>query len=124
MKKLILAVSIAGLALSGCTSAMNTVKKPGRMNESGEIRPCHRDDYDAQSCGNAIFNAKVIGKIHVGQPMSDVKAIMRHEAEKRRTDGTFESWGYITDYENREMTWVAFDEGTVTAIHKEPWSRD
>lgn len=124
MKKLILAVSIAGLALGGCTSMMDTVKKPGRMNESGQIRPCHRDDYDAQSCGNAIFNAKVIGKIHVDQTMADVRAIMRHEAEKRSVNGSSESWGYVTDYENREMTWIAFRDGAVSSINKEPWSRD
>jgi len=124
MKRLILAVSIAGLALSGCTSAMNTVKKPGRMNESGQIRPCHRDDYDAQACGNSIFNKKVIGKIHVDQPMADVRAIMRHDAEKRSTTGSTESWGYVTDYENREMTWIAFRDGVVISITKEPWSRD
>lgn len=124
MRKLILGVSIAGLVLSGCTSAMNTVWKPGRMDESGNIRPCHRDEYDAQSCGNAIFNSKVIGKIHVDQPMSDVRAIMRHEAERRRADGAYESWGYVTDYENREMTWIAFGDGKVTSISKEPWSRD
>lgn len=124
MKRLILAVSIAGLVLGGCTSAMNTVKKPGRMNESGQIRPCHRDDYDAQACGNSIFNRNVIGKIHVDQTMADVRAIMRHDAEKRRVDGFNESWGYVTDYENREMTWITFSNGTVSSLSKQPWSRD
>jgi len=124
MKKTLLAVSIAALTLGGCTSMMNTVKKPGRMNESGVIRPCHRDNYDAQACGNSIFNQKVIGKIHVGQPMKDVRAIMRHDAERRRVEGSNESWGYVTDYENREMTWIAFRDGVVESIYKVPWSRD
>lgn len=124
MKKLILTVAIAGLTLSGCASIKDTVWKPGRMNHKGEIRQCHGEEYDAQACGNAIFNSTVIGKIHMDQTMTDVRAIMRHEAERRKTDAYSESWGYITDYENREMTWITFRNDVVTSIDKEPWSRD
>ena len=80
---LALAVAVAVLTLSGCTSAMNTALPPGRRNEAGNIRPCHRDHRDAQACGNAIFNDKVIAQIHTGQTLTDVRAIMRHDAERR-----------------------------------------
>ena len=124
MKKILLAVSAAAFALAGCTTAMNTALPPGRMNEAGTIRPCHRDHRDAQACGNAIFNAGVIGQIHTGQTLTDVRAIMRHDAERRTVDGPNESWGYITNYSDHVMTWIAFTDRTVTSVTQQPWVRD
>ena len=123
MKRL-LAVSVAILALTGCTTAMNSALPPGRMNEAGTIRPCHRDHRDAQACGNAIFNETVIAQIHTGQTLSDVRAIMRHDAERRTVDGVNESWGYITSYNDKLMTWIAFTDHKVTGITQQPWIRD
>jgi len=124
MKRTLLAISLAALALTGCTTAMNTALPPGRMNEAGNIRPCHRDHRDAQACGNAIFNQTVIGSIHTGQTLTDVRAIMRHDAERRTVDGSNESWGYITDYNDKVMTWIEFTDRKVSAVTKQPWVRD
>ena len=118
MKTSLLAISIAALTLMGCTSAMNTVLTPGRMSEAGSIGPCHRDYRDAQACGNAIFNTTVIAQIHTGQTLTDVRAIMRHEAERRTVDGSNESWGYVTDYNDKVMvmTWIAFTDRKVSSV--------
>ena len=124
MKRPLLAISIAALILAGCTSAMNTALPPGRMNEGGTIRPCHRDHRDAQACGNAIFNETVIAQIHTGQTLTDVRAIMRHAAERRTVDGSNESWGYITDYSSKVMTWINFTDRKVSSVTQQPWLRD
>jgi len=124
MKKVLLAISVAALALTGCMSAMNTVLPPGRMSEAGEIRPCHRDYRDAQACGNALFNETVIDQIHTGQTLTDVRAIMRHDAERRTVAGSIESWGYITNYTDKVMTWIAFTDQKVSSVTQEPWVRD
>jgi len=124
MKRALLSISVAALTLAGCTSAMNSALPPGRMNEAGTIRPCHRDHRDAQACGNAIFNDTVIASIHTGQTLTDVRAIMRHDAERRTVDGSNESWGYITDYDKKVMTWISFTDRTVTAVTTQPWVRD
>lgn len=124
MKKSLLAISVASLAFLGCTATMNTALPPGRMNEAGAIRPCHRDHRDAQACGNAIFNQTVIAQIHTGQTLTDVRAIMRHDAERRIVDGPNESWGYITNYDDKVMTWIAFTDRKVSAVTQQPWLRD
>jgi hypothetical protein len=94
------------------------------MSEDGIIRPCHRDHRDAQACGNAIFNKAVIGDIHTGQTLTDVRAIMRHESERRTVEGANESWGYITGYDDKVMTWVVFTDRKVSSIEQRPWVRD
>jgi hypothetical protein len=124
MKRTLLAASVAILALTGCTSAMNSALPPGRMNEAGNIRPCHRDHRDAQACGNAIFNDGVIAQIHTGQTLTDVRAIMRHDAERRTVDGSNESWGYITNYNDKMMTWIAFTDRKVSGVTLQAWVRD
>ncbi|HSY50042.1 MAG TPA: hypothetical protein VLC46_14605 [Thermoanaerobaculia bacterium] len=124
MKKTLLALSVATLTLAGCTTAMNTALPPGRMDEAGTIRPCHRDHRDAQVCGNAIFNQTVIAQIHTGQTLTDVRAIMRHAAERRTVEGSTESWGYITNYDDKVMTWIAFTDRKVSSVTPQPWVRD
>lgn len=124
MKNTLLAVSLAALAISGCTSVLNTALPPGRMNAEGKIRPCHHDDRDAQACGNAIFNRGVIGQIHTGQTLTDVRAIMRHDAERRTVNDSYESWGYITDYNDKMMTWITFTDRKVSSISQQAWVRD
>lgn len=124
MKKTLLAVPILAFALTGCVTAMNKVLPPGRMSEDGAIRPCHRDHRDAQACGNAIFNKTIIAQIRTGQTVTDVRAIMRHDAERRTVEGANESWGYLTNYEDKVMTWIVFTDGKVTSVTKEAWRRD
>ena len=120
----IVVLSLAALALTGCTAVLNQSLPPGRMNEAGTIRPCHNDGYDAQACGNALFNETVIGKIHTGQSLTDVRAIMRHDAERRTVDPTSESWGYITSYRDKVMTWITFTDQKVSSLKQQPWLRD
>lgn len=124
MRSVILAISFAALTLTGCTSAMNMALPPGRMSEEGAIRPCHRDHRDAQACGNALFNESVIAQIHTGQTLTDVRAIMRHDAERRTVDNSNESWGYITNYNDKVMTWITFTDRKVTSVTQQPWVRD
>jgi len=124
MKRSLFAISVCALTLAGCTTAMNTALPPGRMSDAGIIRPCHRDHRDAQACGNAIFNERVISSIHTGQTLTDVRAIMRHEAERRSVDGPNESWGYITSYDDKIMTWIVFTDRKVSSVNKQPWLRD
>jgi hypothetical protein len=119
MKKTHLALSIASLALAGCTVAMNRTLPAGKMSAAGAIRPCYPDRRDAQACGNAIFNASVISQIHKGQTRADVRAIMRHNAERREVNTVTESWGYLTSYENKMMTWVTFTDHKVTSLSHE-----
>jgi hypothetical protein len=124
MKKTLLAISVAVLTLAGCTSTLNTVLPPGRMSEEGTIRPCHREYRDAQACGNAIFNETVIAQIHTGQTLADVRAIMRHDAERRTVYGSNESWGYITNYNDKVMTWIAFTDQKVSSVTQQAWLRE
>jgi hypothetical protein len=122
MKPSLIAISVAALAFLGCASVMKTTAPPpGRMNDASSIGPCHGDRRDAQACGDAIFNESVIAQIHTGQTLSDVRAIMRHEAERRAVDGSNESWGYVTDYNDKVMvmTWIGFTDWKVSSVTRQ-----
>jgi hypothetical protein len=124
MKKSCFALSIAAFALTGCTAATELTLPAGRMTVAGDIRPCEPDRRGAQSCGNAIFNAPLIGQVHKGQTPADVRAIMRHDAERREVGSLTESWGYLTSYENKMMTWITFTNQRVTSLSHEVLTRD
>ena len=49
---------------------------------------------------------------------------MRHVAERRTVDGSNESWGYITDYSSKVMTWINFTDRKVSSVTQQPWLRD
>jgi hypothetical protein len=115
---------IASLALTGCTTATDITLPVGRMNVAGDIRPCYPDRRDAQACGNAIFNATVISQIHKGQTPTAVRTIMRHDAERREVGALTESWGYLTSYENKMMTWITFTDQKVISLSHELLTRD
>lgn len=112
---------VAALALAGCTAVLT--RPAGRMSEAGTIQPCSPDRRDAQSCGNAIFNATVIAQIHKGQSRNDVRRIMRHDAERSETDGQTESWGYMTSYADKMMTWITFTDQQVSSLSHEEVDR-
>ena len=122
MHKMTLAV--ACLALAGCTSSMNHSIPAGGMNVAGDIRPCSPDRRDAQACGNALFNTTVISQIHKGQTRSEVRGIMKHDAEKREIAGVTESWGYLTSYKNKMITWITFTDHKVSSLTHEIIERD
>ena len=123
MKKVYVLLSIASFALTGCTTVL-TRSAAGQMNEAGAIQPCSPDGRDAQACGNAVFNATVIAQVHKGQSRGDVRGIMRHDAERRETRGLTESWGYMTSYENKMITWITFTDLQVSSLSHEDVRRD
>jgi len=49
---------------------------------------------------------------------------MRHDPERRTVDDARESWGYITNYRDKVMTWIAFTDRKVTSVTQHPWTRD
>lgn len=98
----------------------------GIMQDNGRITPCPDWHTDNQACGNAIFNARVISQVKLGQTQDQVHAIMRHDPERQQAlispDGKkIETWSYITDYQAELMTTLTFTEGTLTAIGQAPW---
>jgi hypothetical protein len=114
MKTAVLLLS-AALATTGCTAVSTTALTAG---------PCHRDYTDARVCGNATSNEKVIALVEWGQSPADVRAIMGHDPERRIGGGTVESWGYVTDYNQKVMTWIAFTDHKVSSVTEQPWVRD
>ena len=107
------------LVLVGCSSTT-----PGALLENGTIAPCHGHHTDPQACGNALFNARVIGKVQTGQTRDQVRAIMQHDPERREIDGGVEKWSFITDYPSELMTVVIFTDGKVTGLKQAPWHKD
>jgi predicted small secreted protein len=107
MHKITLAV--ACLALAGCAASINTSRPAGR---------------DAEASANALFNTTVISQIHKGQTRSEVRGIMRHDAEKHEIAGLTESWGYLTSHKNKMITWITFTDHTVSSLTHEILERD
>lgn len=105
----------------GCGAAMDTVNPPGQMRADGTIVPCHGYVMNEQACGNAIFNAKVIGKVSAGQTKDEVRSIMAHDPERREFNGSEEEWSYITDYDREIMTTIVFTDAKVTAMKQTAW---
>ncbi len=124
MNKICVVLSIASLALTGCAAVMTSSAPAGDMNAAGAIQPCYPDRRDAQACGNSIFNATVIAQIHKGQWRSDVRGIMRHDAERREMQGLTESWGYMTSYDSKMITWITFTDHQVSSLSHEEVVRD
>lgn len=99
------------------------------MLASGKITPCPDWHTDNQACGNAIWNAKVIGQVQLGQTQEEVRAIMRHDPERREgsltSDGEkVETWSYITDYDAERMSTLTFTDGRLTAMGQAAWKSD
>ena len=124
MNKIPIVVSTALLALIGCTSVVTNARPAGGMNSAGAIQPCFPDRRDAQACGDAIFNATVIAQIHRGQSRGDVRGIMRHDAERREFQGLTESWGYMTSYKDKMITWITFTDHQVSSLTHEALTRN
>lgn len=124
MSKIRFVFSVALLALTGCTSVVTSARPAGGMNQAGAIQPCFPDRRDAQACGDAIFNATVIVQIHKGQSRGDVRGIMRHDAERREVQGPTESWGYMTSYKDKMITWITFTDLQVSSLSHEALTRN
>lgn len=115
---------LCSLALVGCSSA----GPEGVLLADGRISPCPnrltRFHTDPQACGNAIFNARVIGQVAPGQTKDQVREIMKHDPERREIQGTEELWSYITDYDAELMTTIVFTNGVVTGMKQQPWKSE
>ena len=114
-----IALAAACLVLAGCAASVTPPLPAGRMNVADIIAPCSLDRRGAQSCEDAHFNASVISQIHKGQTQSEVRTIMKHDAEWREIGGSTESWGYLTSYKNQMMTWITFTDETVSSLTHE-----
>jgi len=113
-------LAVACMVLVSCAASMNPALPAGRMIVPGDIlAPCSPDRRGAQSCEDAQFNTSVISQIHKGQSQSEVRGIMRHDAERREVGGSVESWGYLTSYKNQMVTWITFTDRTVSSITHE-----
>jgi uncharacterized protein YceK len=123
MNKIRIVLSAALLTLTGCASVVTSTGPAGGMNNAGAIQPCLPDRRDAQACGDAIFNATVIAQIHKGQSRGDVRGIMRHDAERREFQGLTESWGYMTSYKDKMITWITFTDLQVSSLSHEALTR-
>jgi hypothetical protein len=110
----------ACILITGCSYATNP-HAAGTMLPDGSIAPCHGNHTDSQACGNATFNATVINQVQPGQSKEQVRAIMRHDAERREITGNSETWLYITDYGSELMTAITFTDGKVTGLKQAPW---
>jgi hypothetical protein len=108
--------------LAGCTTALNRAPTAGDMNQNGTIQPCS-ERRDAQACGDAVFNAALIGEVHKGQSRDDVRSIMQHNAERFETQGVTESWGYMTSYRKNMLTWITFSDDRVISLSHEEVKR-
>jgi hypothetical protein len=91
------------------------------MDQSGHISGCGGYHTDDQACGNAMFNAPLLAKVHAGMTTDEVRALMRHDAERREISGSSETWLYMSDYDAERMTAIEFTNGKVTALKQVPW---
>src|SRR5262245_17491753 len=102
----VLVVSLTAASLVACTAVLQPLRDneapPGVMNDDGTINPCHGSESNHQACGDAIFNARSMKQVDLGESRGAVRATMGHdpdEREMRTEDGTVtERWVYLTDY--------------------------
>src|SRR5829696_4293533 len=116
-----LVISVIAVVVSACSSP------GGILLPDGRITPCPDWHTDNQACGYALFNARVIGQVRLGQTQDDVRTIMKHAPERREasmSDGRrSEIWMYITDYQAELMTALTFTDGVLTSIGQAPWKQ-
>jgi hypothetical protein len=106
--------------ISACSYAVNP-HEAGTLIADNKIAACHGNHTDSQACGNAIWNQKVIGGVHAGQTLAEVRQIMKHDAERRELSGDTETWTYITAYDAEKVTKIVFTHGVVTGMQQADW---
>jgi hypothetical protein len=82
--------------------------------------PCKGFHKDQQACKRAAENSSVVGKVRMGQPLAEVRAVMGKDPERRDASADSETWSYLTDYMNHLMTAIVFKNGVVSEIRQVP----
>jgi hypothetical protein len=112
--KFAILVLAASLVLAGCGVS-------GHYRSEGPCRGFHKDQ---QACERAHENSLVIGKVQIGQTLSEVSAIMGGKApDAREATPEFESWSYLTRYQRPLSTVIIFKRGMVTEIRQSASAR-
>jgi hypothetical protein len=103
----------ACLLLSGCGISGHYVSEG----------PCKGFHTDQQACQRAAENFVAIGKVKVGQSLSEVRQIMGKDPERREASADTETWGYLTDYMASQLTQINFRGGVVAEIRQVPYRK-
>ncbi len=111
---------LLSIVLTGCASMMID-DNAGQLRPDGTITPCGTFHTNAQACGNAKWNSKVIRQVAAAQTKEQVRSIMKHDPERREIDGSEERWFYLTDYDAELMTVITFVDDRITALRQVPW---
>jgi hypothetical protein len=98
-------VILLAMAVGGCGASSS-------YRSDGPCRGFHRDP---AGCERAFGNAQLIGKVKLGQSISEVRSIMG-DPDRKNASANMESWIYRTDYRNRISTTLEFKDGVVTEI--------
>lgn len=118
--KYALLTAITTFALTGCHSIRQARCPTGEMVAEGKICPCHDARTDPQGCGEAIYNARHVSKLQIGQTMKKARELLGREPEQRsvRSEGsrTIETWGFLTNYQNTIYSAITFHDGKLVAI--------
>jgi hypothetical protein len=113
------------ISLAACAHTPDgRIAREGMMTDKGTIEPCGGNHTDTQACGNAIFNAPLLQKVHSGMSMAEVRQLMQHDAERREISANTETWIYMSDYDGEKMTAIIFTDGKVTGMKQIPWKTE
>lgn len=123
MKATMLLLCLSLLSLVTCTAIQDAANPPGTLHPNGTIERCHGWESDQQACGNAIHNAKVINQVELGQSKEEVRAIMKHDPERRTAGDGREQWHFITNYGREINTVIIFEGDKVVGIEEAAWGQ-
>jgi len=111
---------LRSLLLVGGSLLLSACGVSGHYESSGPCKGFHRDQ---QACQRAADNSSAIGKVKVGQSLSEVRQVMSKDPERREVSADTETWGYLTDYMARRLTIIVFKNGAVAEIKQAPYSK-
>ena len=79
------------------------------MNADGSVNPCHFYERRHQACGDAIWNAKQIHQVSLGQTKDAAREIMRRDPERRSA---------LIDEQGRDRAAVGVSSPTTVRVVK------
>jgi hypothetical protein len=75
---------------------------------------------DPQACGEAIYNARHVQKLQLGQSMQEARQLLGRAPDQRtvrvESGKTVEVWRYLTNYQNTVFTVATFIDGRLVAL--------